>query len=110
MSALARYFHAAGKKVAGYDKTPSQITKSLEELGIVISYQDTSEAIPAEFKVLDKTLVVYTPAVPSKHTEFQFYQSGGFNLKKRSEVLGIITRDSFCLARSTHSKYNNIFE
>tara|TARA_Y100001001_G_scaffold152557_1_gene165364 strand:+ start:53128 stop:54477 length:1350 start_codon:yes stop_codon:yes gene_type:complete len=105
MSALARYFHAAGKKVAGYDKTPSQITKSLEELGIVISYQDTSEAIPAEFKVLDKTLVVYTPAVPKTHKAYQFYLTEGFQIKKRAEVLGWLTQEKFCLAvAGTHGK------
>ena len=105
MSALARYFHAAGKKVAGYDKTPSQITKSLEELGIVISYQDTSEAIPTEFKTLDKTLVVYTPAVPKAHKAYQFYLAEGFQIKKRAEVLGWLTQEKFCLAvAGTHGK------
>ncbi len=105
MSALARYFHAAGKEVAGYDKTPSQITKSLEELGIGISYQDTLEAIPAEFKDLDKTLVVYTPAVPKAHKAYQFYLTEGFQIKKRAEVLGWLTQEKFCLAvAGTHGK------
>ena len=105
MSALARYFQAAGKKVAGYDKTPSQITKSLEELGIVISYQDAAEAIPTEFKTLDKTLVVYTPAVPKAHKAYQFYLAEGFQIKKRAEVLGWLTQEKFCLAvAGTHGK------
>jgi len=105
MSALARYFHAAGKEVAGYDKTPSQITRSLEELGIRISYQDAADAIPAEFKVLDKTLVVYTPAVPKVHKAYQFYLTEGFQIKKRAEVLGWLTQEKFCLAvAGTHGK------
>ena len=105
MSALARYFHAAGKKVAGYDKTPSQITKSLEELGIVISYQDAAEAIPTEFKTSEKTLVVYTPAVPKAHKAYQFYLAEGFQIKKRAEVLGWLTQEKFCLAvAGTHGK------
>ena len=105
MSALARYFHAAGKKVAGYDKTPSQITKALEDLGIVISYEDAVEAIPAEFKTLEKTLVVYTPAVPKAHKAYQFYLTEGFQIKKRAEVLGWLTQEKFCLAvAGTHGK------
>ena len=105
MSALARYFQAAGKKVAGYDKTPSQITKALEDLGIVISYQDTIEAIPTEFKTSEKTLVVYTPAVPKTHKAYQFYLSEGFQIKKRAEVLGWLTQEKFCLAvAGTHGK------
>lgn len=105
MSALARYFQAAGKKVAGYDKTPSQITKSLEELGIVISYQDAAEAIPTEFKTSEKTLVVYTPAVPKAHKAYQFYLAEGFQIKKRAEVLGWLTQEKFCLAvAGTHGK------
>ena len=105
MSALARYFQAAGKKVAGYDKTPSQITKALENLGIVISYEDAVEAIPAEFKTLEKTLVVYTPAVPKTHKAYQFYLTEGFQIKKRAEVLGWLTQEKFCLAvAGTHGK------
>lgn len=105
MSALARYFQAAGKKVAGYDKTPSQITKALEDLGIVISYQDAIEAIPAEFKTSEKTLVVYTPAVPKTHKAYQFYLTEGFQIKKRAEVLGWLTQEKFCLAvAGTHGK------
>ncbi|MEO2102429.1 MAG: UDP-N-acetylmuramate--L-alanine ligase [Leeuwenhoekiella sp.] len=105
MSALARYFQAAGKKVAGYDKTPSQITKALENLGIVISYEDAVEAIPAEFKTLEKTLVVYTPAVPKVHKAYQFYLAEGFQIKKRAEVLGWLTQEKFCLAvAGTHGK------
>lgn len=105
MSALARYFQAAGKKVAGYDKTPSQITKALEDLGIVISYQDAIEAIPAEFKTSEKTLVVYTPAVPKTHKAYHFYLAEGFQIKKRAEVLGWLTQEKFCLAvAGTHGK------
>ncbi|MBW8200181.1 UDP-N-acetylmuramate--L-alanine ligase [Flagellimonas abyssi] len=104
MSALARYFKFVGKEVAGYDRTPTPITDGLVEKGISVHFEDKVDLISDTFKH-PNTLVVYTPAVPSKHTEFQFYQSGGFNLKKRSEVLGIITKDSFCLAvAGTHGK------
>ncbi len=104
MSALARYFNFIGKKVAGYDKTPTPITEGLEQLGISVHFEDNVELITKEFKH-PQTLVVYTPAVPASHSEFQYYKNNGFNLKKRSEVLGIITKDSFCLAvAGTHGK------
>ncbi len=104
MSALARYFKFVGKEVAGYDRTPTPITDDLMEKGISVHFEDNVYLISDTFKH-SNTLVVYTPAVPSKHSEFQFYKNGGFNLKKRSEVLGIITKDSFCLAvAGTHGK------
>ncbi|WP_127141132.1 UDP-N-acetylmuramate--L-alanine ligase [Flagellimonas marinaquae] len=104
MSALARYFTFVGKEVAGYDRTPTPITDGLMENGVSVHFEDNVDLISDTFKHPD-TLVVYTPAVPSKHSEFQFYKNGGFNLKKRSEVLGIITKDSFCLAvAGTHGK------
>ena len=78
MSALARYFKAAGKVVAGYDKTPSGITDALEDLGIAISFEDSEEAIPSAFKNKETTLVVYTPAVP----KMQRYCSKKMNSKR----------------------------
>ncbi|WP_108244764.1 UDP-N-acetylmuramate--L-alanine ligase [Muricauda brasiliensis] len=104
MSALARYFKFVGKEVAGYDRTPTPITDGLVENGISVHFEDNIDLVSDTYKHPD-TLVVYTPAVPSKHTEYQYYKTGGFNLKKRSEVLGIITKDSFCLAvAGTHGK------
>lgn len=104
MSALARYFNFIGKEVAGYDKTPTPITDGLEEIGIPVHFEDNVDLISDTFKH-PQTLVVYTPAVPSYHTELNFYKNNGFQIKKRSEVLGIITKDSFCLAvAGTHGK------
>ena len=104
MSALARYFNFIGKEVAGYDKTPTPITEGLESLGISVHFEDNVDLIADTFKH-PQTLVVYTPAVPTSHSEYQFYKNNGFDIKKRSEVLGIITKDSFCLAvAGTHGK------
>lgn len=104
MSALARFFRAEGKRVCGYDKTPSAVTGALEDLGIVIHFEDTLESIP---KDLDKeeTLVVYTPAVPQSHKAYTYLKEKGFTIKKRAEVLGMLTQDKFCLAvAGTHGK------
>ncbi|GLU42531.1 UDP-N-acetylmuramate--L-alanine ligase [Allomuricauda sp. NBRC 101325] len=104
MSALARYFNFIGKEVAGYDKTPTPITEGLEQLGISVHFEDNVDFISDTFKH-PQTLVVYTPAVPVSHSEYQFYKNNSFDIKKRSEVLGIITKDSFCLAvAGTHGK------
>ena len=105
MSALARYFHAAGKQVAGYDKTASTITEGLTELGIEISFQDSVEVVPSAFKNKEKTLVVYTPAVPKNHSAYHYYLAEGFSVKKRAEVLGWLTQQKYCLAvAGTHGK------
>ena len=105
MSALARYFHHIGKKVAGYDKTITPLTQELENLGINIHYVDALEAVSNEFKKKEITLVVYTPAVPQEHEELQYFLGHGFEVKKRSEVLGLITKNTFCLAvAGTHGK------
>ncbi|TDT50509.1 UDP-N-acetylmuramate--alanine ligase [Maribacter spongiicola] len=106
MSALARYFAFINKAVAGYDKTESPLTKELASSGIDIHYTDNIDAVPQEYKNdPEHTLVVYTPAVPSKHSEYQYFLNNGFTIKKRSEVLGLITKDSFCLAvAGTHGK------
>ncbi len=105
MSAIARYFAANGKQVAGYDKTPSKITESLEELGVEIHYEDSLKNIPISFLNKDKTLVVYTPAVPDNHTELNYFIDNSFTVLKRAEILGKITENTFCLAVSgTHGK------
>mgnify|MGYP003652091737 FL=1 len=105
MSALARYFAFINKSVAGYDKTESPLTQELSKSGIAIHYSDDLELIPNEFKNSENTLVVYTPAVPSSHSEYQYFLTNGFIIKKRSEVLGLITKDSFCFAvAGTHGK------
>ncbi len=105
MSALARYFKFIGKNVAGYDKTETPLTTELADLGIPIHYRDAIAQIPSEFLAPDHTLIVYTPAVPSDHSELLYFKEHGFAVKKRSEVLGIITRDTFCFAvAGTHGK------
>lgn len=105
MSAIARYFHANGKFVCGYDKTPSPVTKSLEELGISVHFEDAIESIPKQAFDKEKTLVVYTPAVPKDHKELNYFISEGYTVKKRSEVLGDITKNTYCFAvAGTHGK------
>ncbi|RZN82487.1 MAG: UDP-N-acetylmuramate--L-alanine ligase [Winogradskyella sp.] len=105
MSALARYFVANGNKVAGYDKTPSEITKALEDLGVAIHFEDDTNAISDEYKNNLSTLVVYTPAIPNSHSEFNYFLDNDFEVKKRSEVLGDITENTFCFAvAGTHGK------
>ena len=105
MSALARYFKFIDKKVAGYDKTATPLTQELESLGIAVHYEDDIAKVDTTFKNADTTLVVYTPAVPSQHTEYQFFLDKGFEVLKRSEVLGLVTKDTFCLAvAGTHGK------
>ena len=105
MSALARYFKFIKKNVAGYDKTETPLTQELVELGMAIHYTDNMNIIPKDFKNLEKTLVVYTPAVPSEHSEYQYFINNNFSVKKRSEVLGMITKDTFCFAvAGTHGK------
>lgn len=100
MSALARYFHSKGAKVSGYDKTPSSLTKELEQAGISIHYEENVDLIPK-----DTELVVYTPAVPGEHKELVYYQQNGYKVVKRSDVLQIVTESSFniCVA-GTHGK------
>ncbi|WP_297791840.1 UDP-N-acetylmuramate--L-alanine ligase [uncultured Eudoraea sp.] len=105
MSALARYFKLLNKNVAGYDKTETPLTREISELGIEIHYKDDITEISNEYKNVSDTLVIYTPAIPSEHKEYNYFLSGGFEIKKRSEVLGIITRNTFCFAvAGTHGK------
>ncbi|ETN94987.1 UDP-N-acetylmuramate--L-alanine ligase [Zhouia amylolytica] len=105
MSGLARYFKVLGKNVAGYDKTPSKITDGLREVGIAVYFEDELSKIPEAFKEVENTLVVYTPAVPKDNVQYQFFETSGIAIKKRAEVLGIITKDTFCYAvAGTHGK------
>lgn len=105
MSAIARYFKNIGKNVAGYDKTPTQLTHELEAEGIAIHYDDNCDLIHTDFKNVENTLVVFTPAIPKTHTELNYFLNKGYTVKKRAEVLGIITKDTFCFAvAGTHGK------
>ena len=100
MSALARYFKQRGDTVAGYDRTPSPLTRKLEAEGIAVHYVDDPEQIP-----LDIDLVVYTPAVPVETAEYQYLSAKGIPIKKRSQVLGELTRGKICIAvAGTHGK------
>ena len=105
MSALARYFKFIGKAVAGYDKTSTPLTEDLMSHGIDVHYQDDLGLISKDYLDPEKTLVVYTPAVPTDHQEYIYFVNNGFQVKKRSEVLGMITKDTFCFAvAGTHGK------
>jgi UDP-N-acetylmuramate--alanine ligase len=104
MSALARYFQYIGKKVVGYDKTPTQLTDELQAIGLEIHFEDNIRLIPTDFYV-ENTLVIVTPAVPVSHSEWNYFIERGFTIKKRAEVLGIITKDTYCFAvAGTHGK------
>lgn len=106
MSALARYFNAAGKQVAGYDKTPTVLTEELMAEGIAVHFEDDVNLIPAAIKTTKQnTLIVYTPAIPQQHSELNYFIANGFEIKKRAEVLGLITADTFTIAvAGTHGK------
>lgn len=104
MSALARYFQYIGKKVVGYDKTPTQLTDELQAIGLEIHFEDNINLIPTDFYI-ENTLVIVTPAVPVSHSEWNYFIERGFTIKKRAEVLGIITKDTYCFAvAGTHGK------
>ena len=105
MSALVRYFLREGKVVAGYDRTPSELTSHLIEEGAQLHFEENANAIPQECLDKESTLVVYTPAIPKGHKEWEYFRTEGFTIKKRAEVLGIITRDKrgVCAA-GTHGK------
>ena len=105
MSALARYFMAKGKQVAGYDRTPTELTRSLEQEGAQIHYEEGVEQIPEAYRYAENTLVVYTPAIPKEHAELTYFRAHGFEIQKRAQVLGLITRSSkgLCVA-GTHGK------
>ncbi len=104
MSALARYFQNIGKNVSGYDKTPTMLTDELIAAGMEIHFEDNISLIPTDYYV-ENTLVIITPAVPVSHSEWNFFLERNYVVKKRSEVLGIIAKDTFCFAvAGTHGK------
>ncbi|MBC7524324.1 MAG: UDP-N-acetylmuramate--L-alanine ligase [Flavobacterium sp.] len=104
MSALARYFQNIGKNVAGYDKTPTSLTNELIDGGMSIHFEDNISLIPTDFYI-ENTLVIITPAVPASHSEWNYFLERDFEVKKRAEVLGLITKDTFCFAvAGTHGK------
>ena len=103
MSAIARYFIHRGIVVAGYDKTPSNLTKQLEKEGMIIHYTEDVTEIPHACKDPKTCLVIYTPAIPAEHKELVFFREGGFEIQKRAQVLGTLTRThkGLCVA-GTH--------
>lgn len=105
MSAIARYFNANGKHVGGYDKTKTDITDSLVDLGITVTFSDDINNLEGRYLNPETTLIVYTPAVPKNHTQLNYFLDNKFKVLKRSEILGLITENSFCLAvAGTHGK------
>ena len=105
MSAIARYFLKKGLVVAGYDKTPSDLTRQLEKEGMIIHYEENIEEIPHICKQKESCLVIYTPAIPADHQELVFFQENGFEIQKRAQVLGTLTKahKGLCVA-GTHGK------
>ena len=105
MSSLALYFIDKQKSVGGYDKVKSSITKQLSLKGSVINYEDSKVNIPNNFLNKEETLVVYTPAIPKSNKQFVFFQQSSFKILKRSEILGILSKNKFCIAvAGTHGK------
>ena len=105
MSALARYFLHEGWRVAGYDRTATDLTRRLESEGAEIHYEDSVELIPAEFLSKEQTVVIYTPAIPADHSEQRYFREQGFEIRKRSQVLGLLAQGKFVMAVSgTHGK------
>lgn len=105
MSALARYFVANKKFVAGYDKTRTEITDDLESLGVKIHFDDDLKQIDSRFLNPETTLIIYTPAIPKSHKELNYFKDNKFEVLKRSTVLGEITKNTFCFAvAGTHGK------
>ena len=105
MSAIARYFLKKGLVVAGYDKTPSELTRQLEKEGMLIHYEEDTEQIPFACQQKASCLVIYTPAIPAEHQELQFFRNNGFEIQKRAQVLGTLTQahKGLCVA-GTHGK------
>lgn len=105
MSAIARYFLSKGIFVGGYDRTPSELTEKLREEGAQIHYTEDAALIPQPCRDSRYTLVVYTPAIPAEHKELTFFREGGFEIEKRAQVLGTLTRThkGLCVA-GTHGK------
>ena len=105
MSAIARYFISRGMVVAGYDKTPSDLTRQLEKEGMLIHYEEDIDAIPQACRQPQSCLVIYTPAIPAEHKELQYFREHGFEIQKRAQVLGTLTKEhkGLCVA-GTHGK------
>ncbi len=104
MSSLARYFHTMGKTVFGHDQNKTFLTKELEKEGISINYHDSIEILP-KWVLSKQCLIVYTPAIPSKHKQWMYLKKYGKNVKKRSQVLAFITKNEICIAiGGTHGK------
>ncbi len=105
MSAIARYFHVKGFKVAGYDRTETKLTSDLQAEGIQITFEEAVSTIPSDFLEKEKTLIVITPAIPQDHEQLVYFKEHNFTIMKRSEMLGEITRQSkaICIA-GTHGK------
>ena len=105
MSAIARYFIKKGHVVAGYDKTPSELTKRLEKEGMLIHYEENVNEIPHACKRKESCLVIYSPAIPEEHKELSFFRENGFEIQKRAQVLGTLTQahKGLCVA-GTHGK------
>ena len=105
MSALVRYFLSKGKKVGGYDRTPSELTEKLIEEGAQIHYKESVELIAPDFLDAESTLIIFTPAIPENHAELQYFRNHGFTIQKRAQVLGMLTRSGKGLcAAGTHGK------
>ena len=105
MSALARYFLHEGWQVAGYDRTATNLTRRLEAEGAAIHYEDSVELIPTPFLDVERTVVIYTPAIPADHSEQAMFRERGFEIKKRSQVLGLLSQGKYVMAVSgTHGK------
>lgn len=105
MSALARWFKKRGVEVSGYDRTKTPLCEQLEWESILIHYEDNPDKIGSSFKDQSNTLVIYTPAVPDRHSELRFFQKKGFTVMKRSEVLGLISKSLYTIAiGGTHGK------
>jgi UDP-N-acetylmuramate--alanine ligase len=105
MSAIARYFMKRGLVVAGYDKTPSDLTRQLEREGMLIHYEENIDEIPHACKRKETSLIIYTPAIPAEHCELAWFRENGFTIQKRAQVLGTLTREhkGLCVA-GTHGK------
>lgn len=105
MSALARYFRHEGWQVAGYDRTPSPLIDSLEREGILVHYEDSVDAIPEAFRNPSDTRVIYTPAIPADHAELNWFRANGFEVLKRSRMLGLLGEGKDVMAvAGTHGK------
>ncbi|MDD5571600.1 MAG: Mur ligase domain-containing protein, partial [Bacteroidales bacterium] len=100
MSALARYFKSRGKNVSGYDRTSTPLTRQLMDEGMEIHFEENIKMLPGKID-----LVIYTPAIPSTHAELKYFKENGYQVKKRSEVLGLLTKNNFTIAvAGTHGK------